>query len=101
MKKISVCHGKTCGPAGAPRILETLKQTYVHLGIEVVVRDCCGKCEHHNSIQINDGIIISDLAPATLEEKFINDPDRAIAKAQQDARDAIKKLDDLLADDLV
>ncbi len=101
MKKIAVCHGKSCGPAGAARILARLKKEYEHKGVQIVMRDCCGRCERSNSIQIDDDVIISDLSLTSLDQRFIHDPDAAIANARKEVDDASKKLDDILKDDLV
>ncbi|MBI4599479.1 (2Fe-2S) ferredoxin domain-containing protein [Candidatus Uhrbacteria bacterium] len=101
MKKIAVCHGKSCGPAGSALIRERLDKEYANKGIDVVVRDCCGRCEHSVSIQVDDDVIISDLAPASIGNRFIDDPDAAIMQAQQEQTKAIEKLDAALNDELV
>ncbi|MDP2630607.1 MAG: (2Fe-2S) ferredoxin domain-containing protein [Candidatus Uhrbacteria bacterium] len=100
MKKIAVCHGKSCGPAGAGRIQERLAKKYASRNIEVTGRTCCGRCEHHISIEINDDIVVSDLSLNNLDEKFINDPQSAIARARKEQKSAMEKLDSVL-DDIV
>jgi NADH:ubiquinone oxidoreductase subunit E len=101
MKKIAVCHGKSCGPAGAARLLKKLKSCYGDEDISFVERTCCGRCEHSISIQIDDDTIISDLSLSNLEERFTNDPAAAIRKARQNEEGAREKLETFLADDLV
>lgn len=100
MKKIAVCHGKSCGPAGAARLRERLEEKYASEEIEVTGRTCCGRCARHISIEIDDTVVISDLSGANLEEKFISDPERAIARAQEEQKSAMEKLDSVL-DDIV
>lgn len=100
MKKIAVCHGKSCGPAGAARLRERLKEKYASEEIEVTERTCCGRCERHISIEIDDAVVISDLTSANLDEKFISNPEKAIAQAQEEQKSAMKKLDSAL-DDIV
>lgn len=100
MKKIAVCHGKSCGPAGARRVQERLEKEYAEKGVDVVPRTCCGRCEHSISIEIDDTVVISDLSGANLEEKFISDPEGAIAQALEEQKSAMKKLDSAL-DDIV
>ena len=100
MKKIAVCHGKSCGPAGARRIQERLAEEYSQKGVDVASRTCCGRCEHPVSIEIDDDAVISDLTLANLEEKFISYPDQAIAMAQEEQKSAMEKLNSAL-DDIV
>lgn len=101
MKKIAVCHDKSCGPAGAERLCQRLKNTYAGSGIDVVPRTCCGRCEHSISIEVDDDVIISDLSLANLEERFTNDPDAAIQLARKEREEMFKKIDTLLENDLV
>lgn len=104
MKKISVCHGKKCGPGGAAQLMKTLKEEYDTRGIPVEERECCGRCERHNTIVVLDDadqeVIISDLVPAKIQEQFIADPDTTVAKARAEAEKAAEKLDTVL-DELV
>lgn len=105
MKKISVCHGKKCGPGGAAQLMKTLKEEYETKGIPVEERGCCGRCERHNTIVVLDDVdhevIISDLVPDQIQEQFIVDPDAAIEKARKEDAAATEKLDAALRDDLV
>ncbi|MBI2645274.1 hypothetical protein HYW94_03835 [Candidatus Uhrbacteria bacterium] len=100
-KKIGVCHGKVCGPAGAHNILRILKEEYGKDGVEVVERTCCGRCERNNSISIDDMTIISDLSSKNIREKFIADPETAIGKAEEEQSESEKKLDSMVFDDLL
>lgn len=105
MKKISVCHGKKCGPGGAAQLMKTLKEEYETKGIPVEERGCCGRCERHNTIVVLDDadheVIISDLSPSAIREQFIADPDTTIAKARAEAEKAAEKLDTALNDDIL
>lgn len=100
-KKIAVCHGKVCGPAGAQKIKDILEEKYSNDGIEVVERTCCGRCERNNSIVIDDEIIISDLSLKNIEKCFIVDTEDAIERAQKEKQESEKKLENILADDLL
>lgn len=105
MKKISVCHGKQCGPGGAAQLMQTLKKTYEPKGITVEERGCCGRCERHNTVVVLDDddreVIVSDLTPDKIQEQFIADPDTCIAKARAEAQQATEKLDTALNDDIL
>ena len=98
-KKIGVCHGKACGPAGADRIQKILEEEYGRDGVQIVERTCCGRCEHNNSIVINDMTILSDLSSKNIREKFIADPETAIQKAQEEQSKSEEKLEHILSDD--
>lgn len=100
-KKIGVCNGKTCGPAGAAQIKKILKDTYNTHGIEVTERLCCGRCENNNSIVIDDDVTISHLSPGTLKERFIDRPDVAIAEAREEEKRIREELDHALEADLL
>lgn len=105
MKKISVCHGKSCGPGGAARILHALREEYEKRGVPVVERGCCGRCERHNTIVIeeDDGteVRVSDLSPSSIKEQFIDHEEDAIAKAREEERAVLEKLDDVLNRDML
>lgn len=105
MKKISVCHGKQCGPGGAAQLMQTLKGEYEAKGVPVEERGCCGRCERHNTIVVLDDdnceVIVSDLVPDNIQEQFIADPDTAIAKAREEQDEAMKKIDDALNRDVI
>lgn len=100
MKKISVCHGKKCGPGGAAQLMKTLKEEYETKGIPVEERGCCGRCERHNTIVVLDDndseVIVSDLTPSKIRDHFINDPVPVIEKARVEQEEAMKKIDDVL-----
>lgn len=98
MKKIGVCHGKSCGPAGAARVCDKLIKEYSHKGVTVVARDCCGRCERSVSIEIDDGVVISELTAENLHKKFMVDPDTAIMKARKEQQNAMDKIDAALND---
>lgn len=100
-KKIAVCHGKVCGPAGAQKIKDMLEEEYGDDGIEVVERTCCGRCERNNSIVIDDEIIISDLSPKNIEECFIADTEGAIERARKEKQASEEKLENILTNDLL
>lgn len=100
MKKIAVCCGKSCGPAGSARVRERLEKEYADTGINVLTRDCCGRCERSISIEIDDSVVVSDLTHANLEKQFINNPETAIEKARKEHEDAMNTIDAVL-DDLV
>ena len=105
MKKISVCHGKKCGPGGAAQLMQTLKDEYTIKDVPVEERGCCGRCERHNTIVVLDDadkeVIISDLVPSAIQEQFIDNPDAAIERARKEQQSASKKLDDVLNDDIL
>ncbi|MDO8571590.1 MAG: (2Fe-2S) ferredoxin domain-containing protein [bacterium] len=94
-KKIEVCHGKSCGSHGGPKIKKILEETYAPSGVEITERLCCGRCEHFNTIVVDEQKI-SDLDPHTLTEQFIADPQRAVAEAQKKDQDASERLDAIL-----
>lgn len=100
-KKIGVCHGKTCGPAGARTIKRLLEDEYAADGVEITERLCCGRCDDHNSIVIDDAVTVSHLSPATLFEAFINRPADAIADAKAEEEKIKKELDAALEADLL
>ncbi len=100
MKKIAVCHGKSCGPAGAARVCKRLTDEYSNKGVSVVVRECCGRCERSVSIEIDDDVVVSELTAENLTNKFINDPDTAIAQARKEQQEAMDRIDAVL-DNLV
>ncbi|MBI4268528.1 hypothetical protein HY627_01705 [Candidatus Uhrbacteria bacterium] len=100
-KKIGVCHGKTCGPAGAAKIKKILEDTYRSDGVEVVERLCCGRCDDHNSIVVDDAVTVSHLSPDTLSQKFISRPDAAIADAKTEEEKIQRDLDAALEADLL
>ncbi|MBI4252974.1 hypothetical protein HY623_02205 [Candidatus Uhrbacteria bacterium] len=105
MKKISVCHGKKCGYAGAVQLMQTLKNEYESGGVPVEERGCCGRCERHNTIVVlddnNTEIIVSDLNPSTIQEQFIDNPAIAIAREREENATATAKLDAALNDDIL
>lgn len=105
MKKIAVCHGKSCGPGGAARIMHALREEYEKRGIPVTERGCCGRCERHNTIVIeeDDGteMRVSDLSPSSIKEQFIDREEDAIAKAREEEKAALEKLDDVLNRDVI
>lgn len=105
MKKISVCHGKSCSPGGAAQIMRALCKEYEKRDIPIVERGCCGRCERHNTIVVEDDageeVRVSDLSPATIQERFIDDPNSAIVAAREEERISLEKLDDALNMDVL
>lgn len=99
-KKIGVCHGKTCGPAGAARIKKILEDEYGE-SVEIVERLCCGRCDDHNSIVIDDSVTVSHLSPENVRESFITDPDAAIRCAREEEKKIQEQLDAALDGDLL
>lgn len=97
-KKIAVCHGPTCGPHGAREIKATLENNLANDGIEITARECCGRCENHNSIVIDDTVTVSHLDEEKIKD-FIADPDTMIEKAHKEQEELSKKIDDLLSSD--
>ena len=100
-KKIGVCYGKTCGPAGAASIKKILEDTYSAQGIEVTERLCCGRCKNNNSIVIDEDVTISRLSPGTIKERFIDREDAAIAEAREEEKRIREELDRALDADLL
>lgn len=100
-KKIAVCHGKVCGPAGAEELQKILEKEYGKKGVEVGECTCCGRCEQHNSVVIDDTVIVSHLSPKNVFKKFIADPKAASEEARQAQRESEKKLENALSDDLL
>lgn len=94
-KHIEVCCGKACGPAGSAKIKEQLMRSYAVSGVEIVECGCTGRCEHCCTIVV-DGIAVSDLTPSNLKDVFLNDPDQAIASAQEQDTQSTSLLDDAL-----
>lgn len=99
-KKISVCHGKTCGPAGASAIKKILENEYGG-SVEVVERLCCGRCDDHNSVVLDDTVTISHLSTTNLSETFIDRPEAAIADAKIEEKKIKKEIDGALEADLL
>ncbi len=87
-KKISVCHGKSCEPAGAKKIKKILEEHYANKSVEIIERNCCGRCEHSCTIVVDDQPV-SDLSPHTIHELFINKPGEAIKNQQ--AKDQLSR----------
>ncbi|MDO8489984.1 MAG: hypothetical protein Q7S47_01035 [bacterium] len=100
-KKISVCHGKTCGPNGASKIKEILESTYGSSGVVIEERTCCGRCENNNSIVLDDSVTISHLSPSTLKEKFIARPLEAIEDAREEDARIREEIDRALDKDIL
>lgn len=98
-KKIGVCHGKTCGPAGASSIKKILEDTYGD-SVEITERLCCGRCDDHNSIVVDDTVTVSHLSPDALTEQFISDPQAAIDAAKIEEEKISAQLDAALANEL-
>lgn len=96
LKKISVCHGPTCGSQGGPKIFQILKD-YFGTRIPVEPRECCGRCSENNTIAVNDEVFISRLNPSTLHEKFLNDSDGAIAGAMKEQDEMKANLEKMLS----
>lgn len=94
-KKIEVCCGKACGPAGSKKIKEQLIHVLADSGVEIVERGCTGRCEHACTIVI-DGTAISDLSPSNLDNAFLNNPDTAIECAQKQEAQSAASLDGIL-----
>lgn len=99
-KKISVCHGPTCGSEGGPAIKKTLKNA---LGETVVIEEteCCGRCEEYCSIIVDDELTICNLSPETIQEKFLASPGEAIERARAEQDESQKKLDALFQSELL
>ncbi len=100
IKKIEVCHGPTCGPNGANEIQRKISEAFKGSGTEVIGRGCCGRCQFNNTI-VADGQPISKLSPKTVQEKFVDDPDTAIAAARETDAEILKELDAFLRNDSV
>lgn len=98
IKKIQVCHGPTCGTHGAQKIKQILQEEYKDQSIEVVERECCGRCKYNNTIIVDD-VAISRLSPENIKEEFIKDPASAIEKSKKEDLDSIIKLESFLASD--
>jgi len=99
IKSIEVCHGPSCGSHGGPRIKKILEETYKNSPVEITERLCCGRCEHYNTIVVDDQKI-SDLTPEHLKEQFIDDPLRAIKTAEKKDWEASDRLDVVLQEDI-
>lgn len=99
-KKIAVCHGKSCSLAGAASIKKILEKQYDASGIEIVERECCGRCEHSCTIVV-DGQPISDMSPDNLRALFLDNPEQALADAAKRDDDALAALDTILSDDFL
>ncbi len=101
MKKIGICHGPTCGTHGAQKIKKILEEEYKDQGIEIVERECCGRCKFNNTIVVDD-IPVSRLSPENIREKFIKDPKQALEQAKKDEVEILKGLNEFLdSDDLL
>ena len=94
LKKIAVCHGKSCSQKGAHRILRILEEYGAPKGIKITERKCCGRCEHSCTIVANDQPI-SDLSPENLKKNFLDNPEQAINDAHERDKDAHNALEDL------
>lgn len=96
IKKIEVCHGPTCGINGGRRIKKQLEEYFLKDTIEIVERECCGRCSYCNTIVV-DGELVSELKPETLEETFLKNPEGAIKTSQEAFKKRMEKLDDILS----
>ncbi len=100
IKRIEVCHGPTCGPAGGERIKMILENELAEQGVAVIERGCCGNCEKHNNIMV-DGVLVQKLTPTTVREQFLNRIDAALDQAQGEAVERDNELMKFLDSDLI
>lgn len=99
-KKIAVCHGKSCKPAGAAAIKKILEQEYLEQSVEITERECCGRCEHSCTIAVDDQLV-SDLNPENLRTTFLDRTEEALSDARKRDQAARDNLDAILGDDFL
>lgn len=100
MKKIDVCHGKTCMRHGAETLLKKLREHFSASGVSVGPRECCGNCANNNSIVVDGEVTIGNLTSETVDD-FIRDPESALQSAREAKNSMRKTIDDLLKEDLL